>query len=282
MKKNTLFTVLLALAGMMWTTSVQAQKVIVKGDEITEDGSFTPHGGTGTVTWNKATATLTLDNVNLSNTNSTFLRFEDMPLVKIVLVGNNLVDCRWQALYMKDCDVEFSGSGSLTVRSKLETAMQQSLSAPHTLTIKDCKFDVQGEKRSLLGAENKGNKCLTLVIDNATVKAKGFTNGSSAMSGIANLKAYQLKNCHIATPGVKFGMRPYLTYYELIDDNNQVYPGEVTIVPDNTTGISEVVTSGDVTVKAIYTPDGRQLQKMQRGLNIVKMSDGTTKKVVQQ
>ena len=119
MKKNTLFTVLLALAGMMWTTSGQAQKVIVKGDEITEDGSFTPHGGTGTVTWNTATATLTLDNVNLPNTNSTFLRFEDIPLVKIVLVGNNLVNCRWQALYMKDCDVEFSGSGSLTVRRKL-------------------------------------------------------------------------------------------------------------------------------------------------------------------
>ena len=280
MKKNTLFTVLLALAGMMWITSVQAQKVIVKGDEITEDGSFTLGGGT--VTWNKATATLTLNNVNLPSTNSTFLRCEDMPLLKIVLVGDNLVNSKWQTLYMKDCDVEISGSGSFTARSELGTAIQQNLSAPHTLTIKNCKFDVQGKQRSLLGAEKGGNKCLTLVIDNATVKAKGSTSGSSKLSGIANLKAYQLKNCHIATPGVKFGMRPYLTYYELIDDDDQIYPGEVTIVPDNTTGISEVITSGDATVKAIYTPDGRQLQKMQRGLNIVKMSDGTTKKVVQQ
>ena len=281
MKKNTLFIVLLALAGMMWTTSVQAQKVMVEGNKITEDGSFTLGGGT--VTWNKATATLTLNNVNLPSSNSFFLRCEDMPLLKIVLVGENLVNSKWHTLYIKDSNVEITGAGSLTARSEVANAIQQNLSTPHTLTIKNCKFDVQGKQRSILGySKGPGTERLTLVIDNATLKVKGSTSGSSKLSGIATLKAYQLKNCHIATPGVKFGMRPYLTYYELIDDDDQIYPGEVTIVPDNTTGISEVVTSGDATVKAIYTPDGRQLQKMQRGLNIVKMSDGTTRKVVQQ
>jgi len=280
MNKKTILTTFLALAGVMWTTGMQAQTLSLFGTDYTDDTSI--HLGGGTATWNKEEATLTLDYVKVEEANSTFIRCENIPLLKIVLVGENLVNSKWHTLYIKDSNVEITGAGSLTARSEVNDAIQQDLSAPHTLTIKDCKFDVQGEKRSLLGAEKGGNKCLTLVIDNATVKAKGFTNGSSAMSGIANLKAYQLKNCHIATPGVKFGMRPYLTYYELLDNNDQVYPGEVTIVPDNTTGISEVVTSGDATVKAIYTPDGRQLQKMQRGLNIVKMSDGTTRKVVQQ
>ena len=34
------------------------------------------------------------------------------------------------------------------------------------------------------------------------------------------------------------------------------------------------------TVKAIYSADGRQLKALQPGVNIMKMSDGTTRKVV--
>ena len=52
-----------------------------------------------------------------------------------------------------------------------------------------------------------------------------------------------------------------------------------------TTGIQEVLTNngnngGDKTVKAIYSIDGSQVNSLQKGLNIIKYSDGTAKKVI--
>ena len=49
-----------------------------------------------------------------------------------------------------------------------------------------------------------------------------------------------------------------------------------------TTGINGVFSknSGDKTVKAIYSIDGSQVNGLQKGLNIIKYSDGTAKKVI--
>ena len=49
----------------------------------------------------------------------------------------------------------------------------------------------------------------------------------------------------------------------------------------NTTAINDVTANGkDVLEVARYTVDGRQISAPQKGINIIKMSDGTTKKVV--
>ncbi len=52
-----------------------------------------------------------------------------------------------------------------------------------------------------------------------------------------------------------------------------------------TTGIQEVLTNngnnnGENTIKAIYTIDGSKVNSLQKGLNIIKYSDGTAKKVI--
>ena len=52
-----------------------------------------------------------------------------------------------------------------------------------------------------------------------------------------------------------------------------------------TTGIQEVLTNngnnnGEKTIKAIYTIDGAKVNSLQKGLNIIKYSDGTAKKVI--
>ena len=47
-----------------------------------------------------------------------------------------------------------------------------------------------------------------------------------------------------------------------------------------TTGIEEAAQAVEATETARYSVDGRRLAAPQRGLNIVKMSDGTTRKVV--
>ena len=51
------------------------------------------------------------------------------------------------------------------------------------------------------------------------------------------------------------------------------------------TGIEEVLTNngnnnGENTIKAIYTIDGSKVNSLQKGLNIIKYSDGTAKKVI--
>lgn len=47
-----------------------------------------------------------------------------------------------------------------------------------------------------------------------------------------------------------------------------------------TTGINGVVDNSKATVDAIYTVNGTRVQKMQKGLNIVKLSNGKTMKIV--
>ena len=46
------------------------------------------------------------------------------------------------------------------------------------------------------------------------------------------------------------------------------------------TGVTTVTTDGDANIQAIYSTDGRRLNELQRGLNIVRMSNGTTQKIL--
>jgi hypothetical protein len=49
---------------------------------------------------------------------------------------------------------------------------------------------------------------------------------------------------------------------------------------DDVTAISALVGEGDTTITAIYTVDGKQVGDLQNGLNIVKLSNGKTKKIM--
>lgn len=52
------------------------------------------------------------------------------------------------------------------------------------------------------------------------------------------------------------------------------------IVEGNPSGINGVSTSANATEKERYNLSGERLSKPQRGVNIIRMSDGTMKKVV--
>ena len=49
---------------------------------------------------------------------------------------------------------------------------------------------------------------------------------------------------------------------------------------DSSTGINGVYNNGDATVVTCYNVDGTQISAPQKGLNIVKLSDGRTLKVM--
>ena len=46
------------------------------------------------------------------------------------------------------------------------------------------------------------------------------------------------------------------------------------------TGVATATTEGDASIHTIYSTDGRRLNELQRGLNIVRMSNGTTQKIL--
>ena len=52
-----------------------------------------------------------------------------------------------------------------------------------------------------------------------------------------------------------------------------------TILPISGTGI-ESITAGEPTIEAIYNIQGKRMNNMSHGLNILRMSDGTTRKVL--
>ena len=46
------------------------------------------------------------------------------------------------------------------------------------------------------------------------------------------------------------------------------------------TGVATTTNEGDASIQTIYSTDGRRLNELQRGLNIVRMSNGTTQKIL--
>ena len=49
---------------------------------------------------------------------------------------------------------------------------------------------------------------------------------------------------------------------------------------DDTTGISALEALTNNAFEAIYSADGVKLNRIEKGVNILKMSDGTTRKVI--
>jgi hypothetical protein len=55
---------------------------------------------------------------------------------------------------------------------------------------------------------------------------------------------------------------------------------EASAVATNTDGIEAIDGQGTPVVEAVFTADGKRVGRLQRGLNIVRMSNGTIRKVL--
>ena len=58
------------------------------------------------------------------------------------------------------------------------------------------------------------------------------------------------------------------------------YITDIRAIDSQVVGIEQAKADGSAEVKAVYSADGTRLNAMQKGVNIVKMSDGTVKKVM--
>lgn len=70
-----------------------------------------------------------------------------------------------------------------------------------------------------------------------------------------------------------------LSVVMVYEEDGKKYSSDPMTTPVVTAGIEDATVNKNATEK-YYTVDGRRLQHLQRGLNIVKSSDGTTRKVL--
>ena len=63
-------------------------------------------------------------------------------------------------------------------------------------------------------------------------------------------------------------------------DASMANPNTGYFTKKGSTGVTTTTLDGDTSIQAIYSTDGRRLNNLQRGLNIVRMSNGTTQKIL--
>lgn len=277
MKKSKLFTLILAIVAMMWTGNMQAQNGLVLGMTLmptNHTGPVTGDGISGYVYYDAATKTLTLDNAQLENTEDCAFVNKVIDGITIVVKGNCSItekNTAYGAIRISSCNTTIKGDGTLTVKGKgTAVAVKVKDGSPQfKLIIENCTLYAIGDKQGL-----KGRTDCSLVIRNATVHASGPTDGS-----VKEWREIQLEGCSITAPtGAQVANTPYGIGQSIVN-NEEVVTSEVVITPISNS-ISQPVSTESETFHEIYTADGKQTKQLQRGLNIVKISNGTTKKIV--
>ena len=69
-------------------------------------------------------------------------------------------------------------------------------------------------------------------------------------------------------------------YDERKTDASMANPETGYFTRKGSTGVATTTNEGDASIQTIYSTDGRRLNELQRGLNIVRMSNGTTQKIL--
>ena len=117
---------------------------------------------------------------------------------------------------------------------------------------------------------------LNVVETDTKFKLKYYVDGQE-------YKTYEIQATEVVTPepdpykeGYIFSVWSTIPY--LMPAQDVVVTGSFTADPEFSA--VESVTKDKATPQACYTPDGRRHVTQQRGLNIIHMSDGTTKKVL--
>ena len=69
-------------------------------------------------------------------------------------------------------------------------------------------------------------------------------------------------------------------YDESKTDDYMANPKTGYFTKKGSTGVATATTEANANIQAIYSTDGRRLNELQRGLNIIRMSNGTTQKIL--
>lgn len=186
----------------------------------------------GTVSYDAATATLTLDNVVANGTYGAIWLDGATPAITIKLIGDNVLRSNACGLYMTGCTdalITSDCGGTLTIESKDEGIYYAS-SQEGTLTIKDCSVTISANSYGISGYLNGSHtQSFNIIVDNSTVTTSGAPNYNT----IQNLRTLQLIDCHISRPaGAEFGFDDsyYRSSIYVVENDKKVTVKETVII----------------------------------------------------
>ncbi len=193
--QNTNKTTLFSTSNILSEDAETSEKLIdyylyVAGVQVTSanagDLSVIP-GVSGTITYNHATKTLIMNTVKINGQAGIYnLGIQGL---KIKLIGTNIITSNTYDCISIGSDTEINGTGSLIATTVTDDCifMQEA-----GLTIKNCTVEVVGTESGISGTAAPGED---VVIDNATVKARGSDQGS-----IMSIASFTLIDCAITAP----------------------------------------------------------------------------------
>lgn len=170
MKKNVLkkilFTLMVIIVGGFTSVAADTLPVIVNGTSLTDEAN-TMTLGEGTLTYNKETKELILDNVTItSDTNYGINLVSTEDEVKIILKGDNKIIVTSTNFGIRSSnDIVITGDGKLTITAEFPTIQGKNI------TIDGAKLDLTTTGVDLAAIENNN---LLVIKNNAKVKAKGY------------------------------------------------------------------------------------------------------------
>ena len=164
----------------------------------------------------------------------------------------------WMNTYFTK-NVTFNGGGNLTIGDDL------SFYGDKTLTLDNVNINANTIKGSIDNPKAK-------LVVNLTTPGKRITAGC-----VQYFKSLELPNgTQILEPeGAHFDAAQYC----VVNASGAIANG-VVFADASATGIEGVIMNADAEVTDVFDAEGRQLNEMQPGVNILRMSDGTTRKVV--
>ena len=169
------------------------------------------------------------------------------------------------------------GGGSLTIDAGLN-----GIDDRHTgkLTIKDVNMDIRADRCGICGGYTS-----RLVVDNSNVKSE------AKYGAICSFKKFSMKGVKCVSPvpdpnaTEEDKKDPSSTKTVSFDKggvtNAYGTPWDIAVLVRETAGIdAKPSVKNNATVVAVYDVSGRLLKDLQKGINIVRYSDGSVKKVI--
>ena len=129
-----------------------------------------------------------------------------------------------------------------------------------------------------------GGKNLTS-LDLSNFKTENVQDMSGMFGGNTSLQTIYCNNTWTCSQSANMfknctKLKGAVAYDESKTDVSMANPETGYFTKKESTGVATATTDGDASIQAIYSTDGKRLNELQRGLNIVRMSNGTTQKIL--
>ncbi len=241
------------------------------GEDAVTNANYSDVDKSGQFTYEPDRSLLTLRNVSFNDTTGLIgggIDNREIEGLTINIVGDNNIRVRNHVIY-SERNFSIIGSGTLNGTSTEGIALWLFGS---NCGIRGPQLNLTGGTYAIQGA--KRNEKLMVYDTQTKLTLRGYDRGT-----VSGLDQLQLQSgLYITEPyGAEFS-----TDYGGIAIGGLLYRGTVVISNREPSAIDDPVASPSDAPIAIYDQGGRKLQQQQRGLNIVRMSDGTVRKIMKQ